>query len=150
MVSIFAVIFVLFLTGCNSPAPDHLGVRQNLFAPCPQYRWNCVSSFAHNKKQWIRPFPYAGKPVEDFKRDLKMAILGMGGKVILEKDDYLHAEFTTTWLGLLSFVDDVEVYFPRDKEEAYLKSKARVGIYDFGANRTRLEKIRFDLYQSGT
>jgi uncharacterized protein (DUF1499 family) len=58
---------------------------------------------------------------------------------ILEADqENIRAEFRT----LLGFVDDVEFRFDRENGAILMRSASRVGYWDFGVNRRRLEEIR--------
>ena len=40
------------------------------------------------------------------------------------------------------FVDDLEFYLDRLEKKIHVRSASRVGKYDFGANRRRVEAIR--------
>ena len=56
--------------------------------------------------------------------------------VVSETDDYLHAICRTR----LGFVDDVECRLAGDV--IHVRSASRVGWFDFGANRARVEWLR--------
>jgi uncharacterized protein (DUF1499 family) len=58
--------------------------------------------------------------------------------VIRDEAGYLHAEFTSKVFG---FVDDVEFTIDDDTKRIDFRSASRVGYYDFGANRKRMEDI---------
>jgi uncharacterized protein (DUF1499 family) len=60
-------------------------------------------------------------------------------KIITEKDDYIHAEYTS---ALFRFVDDVELYFDKAKKIIHVRSASRVGYGDMGVNRKRVEELR--------
>ena len=60
-------------------------------------------------------------------------------KVIMAKEDYVHAQFRSRLFG---FVDDVEFSFQEDQKTIHLRSASRTGYYDFGVNRKRVERIR--------
>lgn len=63
-------------------------------------------------------------------------------KIVEEKNDYLHATFTTTWLR---FVDDVEFAIDREANELHFRSASRLGYSDLGANRKRMERVVVEL-----
>jgi uncharacterized protein (DUF1499 family) len=42
---------------------------------------------------------------------------------------------------IFRFVDDAEFVFDGGKKEVHFRSGARVGYYDFGVNRARMERI---------
>ena len=50
----------------------------------------------------------------------------------------ISAEFRS----LLGFVDDVEFQLDRENRAIHMRSAARVGYWDFGVNRRRLEGIK--------
>jgi uncharacterized protein (DUF1499 family) len=52
---------------------------------------------------------------------------------------YIHAEFRSM---IFQFVDDVEFYFPSEKSIIHVRSASRMGYYDFGVNRRRVERLR--------
>ncbi len=63
-------------------------------------------------------------------------------KILAAQENYIRAEFTS---ALFRFVDDVEFYFPEEQASEtviHIRSASRVGYYDFGANRKRIERIR--------
>jgi uncharacterized protein (DUF1499 family) len=62
-------------------------------------------------------------------------------RVVEEKSGLLRAEFQTRILG---FVDDVEFRLNRPKKTIDFRSASRVGYYDFGVNRVRMEKLRIE------
>jgi len=62
-----------------------------------------------------------------------------GGPILQEQNGYFRVEFRSKILG---FVDDVEFYLPEDQDVIHIRSAARLGYYDFGVNRRRVEKIR--------
>ena len=70
-----------------------------------------------------------------------MKILGelKQARVILADSDYIRVEFRSV---MFKFVDDVEFLFDDDQNVIHVKSASRVGYYDFGANRKRVEHIR--------
>jgi uncharacterized protein (DUF1499 family) len=58
--------------------------------------------------------------------------------LVRETPDYLHVEFRT----FLGFVDDGEFYIDETQKIIHLRSASRVGYWDLGANRRRMESIR--------
>lgn len=57
--------------------------------------------------------------------------------IVVEKENYLYAEFRTR---LLRYVDDVELFF--DGTVIHVRSCSRLGRRDFGVNRKRVEQLR--------
>jgi len=60
-------------------------------------------------------------------------------RIVISEELYLHAEFTSTFFR---FVDDVEFLLDDGKKLIHVRSASRVGYYDFGVNRSRVEEIR--------
>lgn len=54
-------------------------------------------------------------------------------------DHYVHAKFTSRFFP---FVDDVEFCMDDDLKMIHVRSSSRVGYFDFGVNRRRIERIR--------
>jgi uncharacterized protein (DUF1499 family) len=58
--------------------------------------------------------------------------------VVRETPEYFHLEFGT----VLGFVDDVEFFADESQKVIHLRSASRVGYWDLGVNRRRIESIR--------
>ena len=67
-------------------------------------------------------------------------------KIIKKDKDYIHAIATSR---IMKFIDDIEIR-SLDKEKIFqVKSSSRLGFYDLGVNKRRVETLRFrliDLY----
>jgi uncharacterized protein (DUF1499 family) len=68
-----------------------------------------------------------------------------GARITHDEPSYIHAEFSSRFF---KFVDDVEFILDGDAHRIDYRSASRIGYYDFGANRRRLEKIRSRLARS--
>ena len=78
---------------------------------------------------------------KEAKKKLKTVILLISEvNFVAENNLYWHIEFISSWLG---FIDDVEIYFDEIKSLIHVRSASRVGYWDFGTNRKRIEEIRF-------
>lgn len=62
-----------------------------------------------------------------------------GTAIVSQTDRYLHATFTTRWMG---FVDDVEFLISDDRQSIQLRSASRLGKSDLGTNATRVDNLR--------
>ena len=104
--------------------------------PCPSSP-NCVSSLATESHR-IEPLP-AGKDAKASFARLKSILVNRKDTTILSADDsQIRVEFRT----MLGFVDDgLFVLDPRNGL-IQMRSAARVGYWDLGKNRQRLEEIR--------
>jgi len=98
-----------------------------------------VSSQSTDEKHYIEPIPYEGTFV-DAREALESAINQWSrSKIVSSTTRYIRAEFTS---GLFRFVDDAEFYFDSDLKVIHVRSASRVGLYDFGVNRRRIEGIQ--------
>jgi len=108
-------------------------------APCPGSP-NCVSTQARGGYHAIPPIPYSGSE-EGVLEHLKTVLQKMKrSRIVASSPDYLHAEFRT----LLGFVDDVEFYIDQEQHLIHMRSASRIGYWDLGVNRRRLEAIRLE------
>lgn len=122
------------LAGCAGP---QLISPEGQLADCNLPR--CVSSLATDPDRRVEPLRYEGSR-ESARRALLRIVGGMdGAKLIEQREDYLHAEFTTR---VMRYVDDLELLLPRGERQVQLRSSSRIGYYDFDANRERVEAIR--------
>ncbi len=79
---------------------------------------------------------------ERFMAELERILRSLPRTTIVERrPDYLRAEART----LLGFVDDVEFFLDPSRNLLHMRSASRVGYWDLGVNRKRLEKIRSEL-----
>lgn len=106
-------------------------------APC-RNRPNCVSSESVQDSFHVPPLEISG-PASKAWQALQDIILDMGGRIEKVDEHFLHATFRSR---VFSFVDDVTCRLDRDKNLVHIRSAARVGYFDFGVNRKRVEKVR--------
>ena len=104
-------------------------------ADCPDMP-NCVSSQATDSAHAVAPLRYEASAIQR----LRTIVSAMPRtRVVSATDDYLHVEFTS---AILRFVDDVEFHIDTAQRVIHVRSASRVGRYDFGVNRRRVEAIR--------
>ncbi len=86
----------------------------------------------------MKALAYTG-PTEGARHRLIETLGTMTDARIAEDDGvYLRVEFRSPLFG---FVDDVEFLFDDALKRIEFRSASRVGYYDFGANRARMERI---------
>ncbi len=105
--------------------------------PCPD-RPNCVSSETGGASVRVEPLRFARAPEDAWNR-LREVILARGGKIEEEWEGYLRATFTSR---VFRFVDDLECRMVRAAGIIHVRSASRVGYWDFGVNRRRVEALR--------
>ncbi len=138
------LLFLLFLAGCQGTPPTNLGIHDGKLLACPD-KPNCVVSFDFGEnKNFLEPI----KSEEDPER-IKEKILGIvskdkSAKIVEQNTGYLRAEYKSS---LFSFVDDVEFWFEQPGV-VHFRSASRLGYSDLGANKDRIESIRFKFHQN--
>jgi uncharacterized protein (DUF1499 family) len=129
------LMFGLSLFSRRAPG---VGVQCGRLAPCPESP-NCVCSFDSDDEHAIAPLQ-AGEDSQASFEQLRTLLQSMSRvRIVADKGNYLHAEFTTP---LLRFVDDVEFLLDADAGVIHVRSASRVGHSDLGANRKRVEQLR--------
>ena len=123
--------------------PEDLGVRDGLLRP-PMKDWpNVVSSQAahhpHEPHHLIEPLSYTGDGRAAMNKLLNVLNNLKGAVVVTAEPSYIHAEFKTLMLNL---VDDAEFLLDESDNVIHMRSGSRLNRKNFGANRSRLEKIR--------
>lgn len=110
-------------------------------APCGN-RLNCVCSRAGaDARHRVEPFAVSGDAAVAFGR-LKDLLTGMPRTAVVNAtDEYVHAVCRTR----LGFADDVECRLCRVDGVIHVRSASRLGYYDFGVNRARVELLRRQL-----
>ena len=119
---------------CVQAAPGRGDTR---IAGCPRSP-NCVSSASPDEEHWIAPLAFSVSPDEAFEC-LVQILRGMKRTTIITADEgFIHAEART----LLGFVDDVTFQVESGSRTILMRSASRMGYWDLGVNRRRLETIR--------
>lgn len=107
-------------------------------SPCPQSP-NCVSSLDPDPDHRVAPLRYHVTDSQALAR-LRSIIEAMPRtKIVQFTDRYLRAEFKSAIFG---FVDDLELLIGDAQGVIHIRSSSRVGYWDLGVNRRRVERIR--------
>ncbi|MDA3972241.1 MAG: DUF1499 domain-containing protein [Desulfobulbaceae bacterium] len=129
------------LVSCgNSPRPDALGdgtPAMSQLSACPDSP-NCHCSEDKTSSAWIAPLIFEGEPDHAWQK-VTTLVATLGGEIIVQDDDYLHAVFTSSFLR---FKDDLELRLDSANKTIHVRSASRVGYSDFGVNRRRIERLR--------
>lgn len=125
--------------------PATLGVHGGALSACPDSP-NCVSSRATDARHAIAPLAFSGDPAAAWRRLIAAIGATSGARIVVDDGRYLHAEFTSTVLG---FVDDVEFQLDAAVRVIHARSASRLGRYDFGVNRARVEALRSSVENEG-
>lgn len=137
-IPLFYGAFAVLMIGCGATRPSNLGVVDGKLAPCPSAP-HCVSTQATEDGHATAAIPYEASREQARKRLAEIIRSMPRAAIVTDAPDYIHAEFRSRIFG---YVDDVEVYLDDRAKLAHLRSSSRQGYYDFGANKSRVEKIR--------
>ena len=131
------IMTVLLIAGCKSSTQGNPNLREGGLSGCPAFP-NCVSTESTGDKHAIAPLTFAASP-GDALDCLKRVVTSMKRSTIVQVEaNYIHVEFRT----LLGFVDDVELLVDDTNRTIRMRSASRLGYWDFGVNRGRVEEIR--------
>ena len=130
-------LWLVATIACGAAESSTMGTTGEPLKPCPD-RPNCVSSESGETSARVDPLHFAGSPEAAWKR-LKEAVRALGGTVEEERDGYLRATFTSR---VFRFVDDLECRLVAAAGVIHVRSAARVGYWDLGVNRRRVEALR--------
>ncbi|PIP90553.1 MAG: hypothetical protein COW01_10640 [Bdellovibrionales bacterium CG12_big_fil_rev_8_21_14_0_65_38_15] len=138
------LLLLLLLTSCQGTPPTNLGVHDNKLRPCPD-KPNCVVSYDFGEqKNFIEPIKSEEEPGRIKEKILGIVSKDKSAKIVEQNDTYLRAEYTS---NLFKFVDDVEFWFG-ETGVVHFRSASRLGYSDLGANKDRIETIRFKFHQN--
>ena len=136
LILILAVVLSPFLFACGAQPPT-AGLLGQSLRPCPDSP-NCVSSETESGRARIEPLVYRNSMARAW-RNLKQVLEETGGKILTEESGYLRAVYTTP---ILRFKDDIEFRPAWEGKMIHLRSASRLGYWDLGVNRRRVERIR--------
>lgn len=108
---------------------------------------NCVSSLpSADPGHRVAPLAIAGTP-EAAWNALKQALRERARTAIVQvSDTAIHAEATS---AAFRFVDDLDFRLDAAQGKIHVRSASRVGYWDFGVNRRRVEELRERLIELG-
>lgn len=90
----------------------------------------------------VAPFPVSGDPAVALGRLESVVASLPRTRIVTATSTCLHAVCRTRLFG---FRDDLEFRYSPDDGVVHVRSASRVGIYDFGVNRRRVERVRKQL-----
>jgi uncharacterized protein (DUF1499 family) len=100
---------------------------------------NCVSSLNFDDINYVEPITYSGRRTD--AREALIAIINSLNPrgTVVSSENHIQAQFVSTMFG---FTDDVDFMIDKRNKKIQLRSSSRVGFYDWGVNRKRIETIR--------
>ena len=124
--------------GWLSHRPVSVGLVDGKLRACPSSP-NCVSSDAPPGKQFVRPLSQPGGDATSLAAVRRAIEATPRTRIISATEGYLHAEFESL---IFRFVDDVEIQRRPAENVLRVRSASRVGYWDLGTNRRRVERLR--------
>ncbi len=135
LTALLGALFAIFSRACLGEGE----IDRNRIRACPPSP-NCVSSRSADRDRYIGPLQI--RVTSDKAWESLKASLAEEERIrVVEEvrgDGYLRAEATSLVFG---FVDDVELQILPEDHLIHLRSASRVGYWDLGVNRRRLERI---------
>ena len=135
---LFLLFGVLILLQCSTSCSTDKQAPGRELPPCPGSP-NCVSSQEPTGARHVEPFTYQGTQAEARARLIAVLHAIPRAKIVTADENFLHVEFRSAVFG---FVDDVDILFDDGNKVIHVRSASRVGYYDFGVNRRRVEELR--------
>lgn len=131
-------------SGCSGSKTKADSGLSGQLANCPD-RPNCVSSLAREARHAVAPFQLKGdaadwRAIRDFIAEQPRLT------VVTANEEYLKAECKSRLFG---FVDDLELRLNPTNGHIDIRSASRVGYFDLGVNRRRVETLRRSLQEIG-
>jgi uncharacterized protein (DUF1499 family) len=87
----------------------------------------------------VAPLPCYGTGRETLGQLSQIIESTRGGSIVHSTDTYLRAEFASRFLR---FVDVLELLVDENEKVIHVRSASRIGSFDFGVNRRRVEALR--------
>lgn len=133
------ITIIAYMIIMNLATPSKIKGKTGSLTACPTASQNCVSSKGPTRS-YIAPLPYIGPDSLNYvESHLKKHYRT---RVIEKTKDYLYCVISTRYLR---FRDDLEFLVDHKNEQIEVRSASRVGMYDFGVNRERIELLRKSL-----
>lgn len=132
-----AVAALIAIAGCAS-APQKSAGRSDAITPCSVAPHCASSTNATDSAFYVEPLRYNGSTEQAHAALIDVLKHQANAKVELDALPQVRSTFRTT----IGFVDDVTFAFRDDGKAIDVKSNSRLGLYDFGVNRRRVEELR--------
>jgi uncharacterized protein (DUF1499 family) len=138
-----AMILITILWGCTGNRTERHDNKKSAFLDCPDTP-NCVSSLATNPKYRVEPFKLKKDPETSWDMVQKTVGSLPRTKIISADNSDIHAECSSM---IFRFVDDLMLHLNPSKDIIHIRSASRIGYFDLGVNRDRVENLRKKLQQ---
>jgi uncharacterized protein (DUF1499 family) len=95
---------------------------------------------------YIKPFEVEGLPHVAWEATRQLIEASERTSIVGQRAGYLHAEVVSPWRF---YTDDLELRLDQSQRFIHVRSSSRIGYYDFGVNRDRIERLRSELLAKG-
>lgn len=140
------LLAVSFVLGACSEVNSPESSRSNMIIESCPASPNCVSSEATDKKHSILPFQLAITAEKAWPIVIEVIMQYPRSSIVRQTDSFLQVEYRSAVFG---FVDDLKLQLRVRKGVIAVYSASRLGYYDFGVNRDRIEVLRAALIKRG-
>lgn len=138
------VVAAAIIAGCSSGQPPaRVDLGGSTLGHCPADP-RCVSS-GDRDSHYIPPLKLRVGPAKAWQALVEVVAALPRTTIVERRNNYLRAESRSL---IFRCIDDLEFLFPGGREIA-VRSAARGGYSDWGANRRRIEEIRRELAARG-
>lgn len=138
---VLTILLAVAVSSCSGLEMEKDMTGSNRLADCPD-RPNCVSSNAENPRHTVAPMVLIGDTAAKWAA-IQAVVSGLPRSTVVKAtDQYLHVVFKSR---LFRFVDDLELKLDPQSDVISIRSASRVGYFDLGVNRRRVESLRKQL-----
>lgn len=138
LISSLSFVILFFILGVMSKSGQAQGIIEGRLSKC-SYKPNCVcSEQKEDVAHYISPINIA-KNI-NVLTTLKNTVQDMGGNIQTESNHYFAATFSSNIFG---FIDDLEIRIDSEQNKIHIRSASRVGHGDLGANKKRVELLKY-------
>lgn len=140
-----ALGLVFLVSGCAGRVfESHSRAEGSELPACPPSP-NCVNSEV-DTEHFVKPFVLEGDTATAWQQIRDQVIQSKRTTVVFEQADFIHAEVVSP---LRVYTDDLVLRLDAENNLVHLRSSSRLGYYDFGVNRDRVEALRSALVERG-
>ncbi|MEJ6591280.1 MAG: DUF1499 domain-containing protein [SAR86 cluster bacterium] len=130
---------VFALGACSSQVVAPLDGQDGRLPPCPAAPHCVTSEVDQSASAYVAPIAMNGLTSLQARTLLISAMTEMQGQINAQTDRYLAASFRSKMFG---FTDDLECRIDSAAGVIQVRSASRLGYYDMGANRRRVNELR--------
>lgn len=135
--SFAAAAALILIAGCAS-APQKSPDRADAITPCTLAPHCASSTNAPDSGFYVEPLRYNGSTEKAHAALIDVLKRQANAKINLDALPLVRSTFRTA----IGFADDVSFAFRDEGKAIDVKSTSRLGFYDFGVNRRRVEQLR--------